>query len=163
MTKWIFAAAAASCALLGACQKGEAPSATVSAAAAPVTEADASKAFDDTVKVWGSMDAAKIKSIYGPDVVSFDISSPPMTTDRAAFEKNQDAFAAAKLDKITVSAKKIQIVDGDTFIVSSVSDGTSSTTPANNSTFRCTDLYHRGVDGKWWIVNENCSAPPKAA
>ena len=159
MTKWIFAAAAASFALLGACQKADAPAAAVAAA---VTEADASKAFDDTVAVWGSMDAAKIKALYAPDVISFDIAAPAMTTDRAAFDKNQDAFAAAKLDKITVSAKKIQIVDGDTFIVSSVSDGTSSTIPANNSSFRCTDLYHRGDDGKWWIVNENCSAPPKA-
>ena len=160
MNRSVIAALAASCVLLAGCEKAAVP---VAAEAAAVTEAEASKAFDDTVVVWNSMDAAKIKALYAPDVVSFDIASPALTTDRAAFDKNQDAFAAAKLDSVKVAEKKIQIVDGDTFIVSSVSDGTSSTIPANNATFRCTDVYHRGTDGKWWIVNENCSVPPKAA
>ena len=160
MNRSLIAAVAASCVLLAACEKAAAPAA---AEVAAVTEADASKAFDDTVAVWNSMDAAKIKALYAPDVAGFDAFYAPLVADRAAWDKNQDGFAAAKLDSIKVAAKKVQIVDGDTFIVSSVSDATSSTTPANNATFRCTDVYHRGADGQWTIVNENCSVPPKAA
>ena len=54
MTKWIFAAAAASCALLGACQKAE----TAPAAVAAVTETEAVKLADAMVKTWESKDAA---------------------------------------------------------------------------------------------------------
>ena len=90
MNRSVIAAVAASCILLAGCQKAATP---VAAGAAAVTEADASKAFDDTVAVWSSMDAAKIKALYAPGVISFDVSSPALTTDRAAFDKNQDAFA----------------------------------------------------------------------
>lgn len=155
MTRWMLAATAASCALLGGCQKSEAPAAV----AAAVTEADASAAFDATVATWASMDAAKIKALYAPDVVGFDYAYEPLVTDRATWDKNQDAFAAAKIDKLDVTAKKIQLLGPDAFVVSSFSNATSSATPTSNGVFRCTDIYQRQADGAWLIVNENCTPP----
>lgn len=150
-------------AALGAtgCQKTEVAAAPAASASA-VTEAEASKAFDETVTAWQSMDAAKIKAVYAPDVTGFDYNDGPLVPDRAAWDKNQDAFAAAKLDKIDVVAKKIQLLGNDAFVVTSQSNGMSSATPTNNSTFRCTDVYRRDAAGAWLIVNENCSPMPKA-
>ena len=156
MPKWMPFAAAAVCMMLGACQKAEAPAATA------VTEADASTAFDATVAAWGSMDAAKVKALYAPDVAGFDYSAAPLVTDRAIWDKNQDSFAAAKLDQISVTEKKIQLLGPDAFVVSSTSEGKSTAMPANNTKFRCTDIYRRQPDGTWLIVNENCGALPKA-
>ena len=143
---------------LGACQKAAAPVATVAA----VSEDEAAKLFDGTVEVWQSMDAAKIKGIYAPDVAGFDVAAPDLVIDRAAWDKNQDAFAASKLDSVKVRSKKIQMLDADNFIVNSVSDGTSTAVPANKFTFRCTDVYHRAAGGTFSIVNEHCSGVPKA-
>lgn len=159
MARLFSAALLASCVLLAAC-KSEAP-ATSSAPA--VTEADAAKAFDATVAAWGSMDAAKVKGLYAPDVAGFDYAMPGLVSDRATWDKNQDGFAAAKLDKITVSEKKVQLLGNDAFVVTSASEGNSTAIPANKTQFRCTDIYQRQPDGKWLIVNENCGASPKPA
>lgn len=158
MTKWTpFLAAAVACVLLGACQKEDTPAANVA-----VDEVEAAKVFDATVAAWGSMDAAKIKALYAPDVAGFDYSHAPLVTDRATWDKNQDGFAAAKLDTISVVEKKIQLLGPDAFVVSSTADGKSTAMPKNNAAFRCTDVYQRQPDGNWLIVNENCGAPPKA-
>ncbi|MEO7551762.1 MAG: DUF4440 domain-containing protein [Croceibacterium sp.] len=154
VTMSVFALAAS------ACQPAVAPA---TPAAAPISEADAAKIVDATVSTWGSMDAAKIKALYAPTVVGFDYSVPGLTTDRATWDKNQDAFAAAKFDKIEQKQVKIQVLDADTFVASGVFDGTSTAVPANKVTFQCTDAYEKDADGKWWIVTEQCAAPPKAA
>ncbi|MEO6152587.1 MAG: hypothetical protein ABIT09_11045 [Croceibacterium sp.] len=147
--------------LLTGCQQATAPAPAATMAA--VTEDEASKAFDATVASWQSMDPVKIKAVYAPDVAGFDFVAPDLVTDRAAWDKNQDAFAASKIDSVKVSGKKIQLLDGDNFVVTSLSVGTSSATPANNTTFRCTDVYHRAAGGEFAIVNEHCSAVPKEA
>ena len=160
MTKWIFAAAAASCVVLGGCQKAEAP---VAAAAAAISEAEAGKLADAMVKTWESKDAAKIKALYAPSVVAFDYAIGPLEADRATFDKAQDAFAAAGIDSEEQIARNIQLLDADTFVVSGVWNGTSKAHPEANGQVRCTDVFHKGADGAWIIVNEHCSQMPKAA
>lgn len=135
--------------------------AKVATSPAAVTDAEAGKAFESTVAAWQSMDAAKIKALYAPDVTGFDYTNGPLVPDRATWDKNQDAFAAAKLDKVDVVANKIQLLGNDAFVVTSQSEGTSTALPANNTTFRCTDVYRRDAAGAWLIVNENCSPMPK--
>ena len=159
MTKWIFAAAAASCALLGACQKAE----TAPAAVAAVTETEAVKLADAMVKTWESKDAAKIKALYAPTVVAFDYAYGPLEEDRATFDKAQDVFAAAQIDSEAQISRNIQILDADTFVVSGVWNGTSKAKPENNGQVRCTDVFQKGTDAAWIIVNEHCSQMPKAA
>jgi hypothetical protein len=133
------------------------------AATPPVSEADAAKVADATVAAWTSMDPTKIKALYGPSVVGFDYAIGPLSTDRVTWDRAQDIFAAAKIDGAVQVSRKIQILDSDVFVVSGVWDVTSSTMPASNGTVRCTDVYQRDANGHWPIVNEHCSAMPKAA
>lgn len=159
MTKWIFAAAAASCVMLAGCQKAE----TAPAVAAAISEGEAGKLADAMVATWESKDAAKIKALYAPTVVAFDYAIGPLEQDRATFDKAQDAFAAAEIDSEEQVARNIQLLDADTFVVSGVWNGTSKAHPEANGQVRCTDVFQKGADGAWIIVNEHCSQMPKAA
>lgn len=150
-------AALAFCMQLAACQPASKASDDGRTQAA-VTEVEAAKAFDATIVAWQSADAATIKAQYAPDVAGFDFLGP-LVTDRATWDRNQEAFAAAKIDKIVIKDKKIQLLGPDAFVVSSYCDDTSSS--ANSSAaFRCTDVYTRRAGGPWLIVNENCSSTP---
>jgi len=158
MSNWNLTAIAASLVLLGGCQQAAAP-----VAAAPnITEADANKLVDTMVSTWESKDAAKIKALYAPGVVAFDYGLGPIEADRATFDKAQDLFAAAEIDSEEQVSRKIQILDADTFVVSGVWDGTSKTKPASNGLVRCTDVFQKDAAGAWSIINEHCSAMPKA-
>lgn len=151
-------ALATSFALLAGCQQGSAPE----AAAANITEVNANKLADAMVKAWESKDAAKIKALYAPSVVAFDYGAGPVEADRATFDKAQDVFAAAEIDSEAQISRNIQILDADTFIVSGVWNGTSTTKPASNGVVRCTDVFQKDAAGAWSIINEHCSAMPKA-
>ena len=128
--------------------------------ATPISETDAGRIADATVAVWSSMDAAKIKGLYGPGVQGFDYQIGPLSTDRAAWDRAQDIFAAGKIDKYVQRERSIQVVDADTFIVSGTWEGTSTALPANNGAVRCTDVYEKSFDGTWPIINEHCSVVP---
>lgn len=141
-----------------ACNQVEAPE-----AAAPISEADAAAVADATVAAWTSMDAAKIKAIYGPGVVAFDFAAPDLIVDRARFDEVQDGFAAAKFDAANQLSRNIQILDADTFVMNGAWDITSSSTPANNASVRCTEVFQKDDAGAWLIVSEHCSPVPEAA
>lgn len=129
---------------------------------AVMSDADAVKITDATVATWQSMDAAKIDALYAPDVVGFDVSSAPLSTDRANWTKLQQAFAAMKFDHLAIAQSKTQILDGDNFIFSSVGNLTSTAGSLKALTIRCTDVYRRQGDDKFLIVNEHCSSVPGA-
>jgi len=144
------------------CNKAESLKATAPAQAT-ITEADADKVADATVEVWKSMDAAKIKALYAPSVEAYDFVAATLPKDRAEFDKRQDAYAAAKLDGATQVERSVQILSPNVFVMSGTWDMTSSTTPANNASVRCTDVFQKDEAGKWPIVNEHCSPVPKPA
>jgi hypothetical protein len=133
------------------------------AAPAGISDADAAKVADDTIDVWKSTNAAKIKALYAPSVEAYDFAAPTLSKDRAEFDQRQDTFAAAKLDGATQVERKIQILSPDVFVMSGTWNMTSSTTPANNGAVRCTDVFQKDESGKWPIVNEHCSIVPKPA
>ncbi|MEO6256898.1 MAG: DUF4440 domain-containing protein [Sphingomicrobium sp.] len=139
----------------GACQQAAAP------AAGKLSEAEAGKIDDAAEAAWATADAAKIKAVYGPDIVGFDGSTPGLAHDRAAWDKLQDAYAAAKIDHVVQKDRVIQVLDADTFVVSGVFDVTSSAAPTAAVTLRCTDVFHKAADGSWPVVNEHCSNSPK--
>ena len=159
MFKWKLAVTAASLALLGGCQQAVAPA----PAATMITEADANKLADAMVSTWESKDAAKIKALYAPGVVAFDYGLGPLEADRTTFDHAQDLFAAAEIDSEEQVSRKIQILDADTFVVSGVWNGSSKSNPASNGLVRCTDVFQKDAAGAWSIINEHCSASPKAA
>lgn len=137
--------------------------ATVPAAATPISEAEAAKIADATVATWLSMDAAKIKAMYAPNVAGFDSMIGPLANGKAAWDKNQDGFVTAKMDGSTQKERLIQILDADTFVINGTWDVTSSAIPANNGAIRCTVVYEKDAAGAWLIANEHCSAVPKPA
>jgi len=129
---------------------------------AMLSDADAAKITDATVATWQSMDAAKIDALYAPDVVGFDVSAAPLSTDRANWTKLQQGFAAMKFDHLAITQSKTQILDPDTFVFSSVGNLTSTAGSVKALSIRCTDVYRKQADDKFLIVNEHCSAVPGA-
>jgi len=127
-----------------------------------LSDADAAKITDATVATWQSMDAAKIDALYAPDVVGFDVSAAPLSTDRANWTKLQQGFAAMKFDHLAITQSKTQIIDPDAFIFSSLGKLTSTTGTVKALPIRCTDVYRKQADDKFLIVNEHCSAVPGA-
>ena len=93
----------------------------------------------------------------------FRASSATARREKQSFDKAQDVFAAAQIDSEEQISRKIQLLDADTFVVSGVWNGTSKAKPENNGEVRCTDVFQKGADGAWIIVNEHCSQMPKAA
>ena len=154
MTRSPLFAVAIVCCLLGACQAKQAPQAAV-------TEDEAGRAFDATVAAWQSQDAARIKALYAPDVAGFDFVGP-LVTDRATWDRNQETYAAAGIDKVVIKARAVQLLGPDAFVVSSYGDDMSSGPNKASAAFRCTDVFKREA-GRWLIVNENCSSTPGAA
>ena len=127
-----------------------------------ISDADAAKVTDATVATWQSMDAAKIDALYAPDVVGFDVSAAPLSTDRANWTKLQQGFAAMKFDHATITQSKTQILDGDVFVFSSVANLTSTAGSVKAMSLRCTDVFRKEADGRFLIVNEHCSTVPGA-
>ncbi|MEP6982657.1 MAG: nuclear transport factor 2 family protein [Sphingomicrobium sp.] len=130
--------------------------------AAVISDADAAKVTDATVATWQSMDAAKIDALYAPDVVGFDVAAAPLSTDRANWTKLQQGFAAMKFDHATITQSKTQILDGEDFVFSSVTNLTSTAGSVKALSIRCTDVFRKQADGTFLIVNEHCSAVPGA-
>ncbi|WP_068075974.1 YybH family protein [Novosphingobium lentum] len=143
---------------LGACKKVAA-----GGEGAPISEAAAAAAADATQKAWTSGDYATIESVYSHDVFGFDPAVAPLSTDWGDWHKLQVAFAEQKYDAIAVPDRKIQILDGDDFVVSGTGMMTSKTGPGKPGGMRFTDVYHRQADGKWLIVNEHVSFVPPPA
>lgn len=129
---------------------------------AALSEADAAKITDATVATWQSMDASKIDGLYAPDIVGFDVSAAPLSTERSNWTKLQQGFAAMKFDHLTITQSKIQILGPDSFIFSSLGNLTSTVGTVKALTIRCTDVYHRQANDHFLIVNEHCSSVPAA-
>lgn len=144
-----------------------AANASTMAAAKPVTrsmritDAGAEVIGDRTVLAWQSMDPARIKALYAPDIVGFDMTAPSLSTNRATWDRMQDAFADARIDKATQVSRTVQVLDPDTFVMSGAWNLASTANPDTAMTIRCTDVFHM-TGGKWLIVNEHCSQSPKA-
>ena len=155
MKQYLIHAATLALALAAAgCQKAPPPA---------ISEADAAAAADATQTVWTSMDAAKVEALYTKDIVGFDPSAAPLSTDWANWDKLQKAFADMKFDGITVPDRKIQILDADTFVASGTATMTSKDGKVKSAEMRFTDVYQKQADGKWLIANEHVSFVPKAA
>ena len=128
----------------------------------PVTQADAAKIADDTATVWRTTDAVKIKALYASDITGFNIAAAPLIVNRADWDRSIEEYALANIDGMQLIGRKIQLLGDNDFVVSQSGRITSSKNARNNSTVRCTDVFEKGVDGNWLIVNEHCSLPPKS-
>ena len=125
--------------------------------AAMMSDADAAKITDATVATWQSMDAAKIDALYAPDVVGFDVSAAPLSTDRANWTKLQQGFAAMKFDHLAITQSKTQILDGDNSFSHRLGTPTSAAGSVKALSIRCTDVYRKASRRQVLDRNEHCS------
>ncbi|HEY1146918.1 MAG TPA: nuclear transport factor 2 family protein [Allosphingosinicella sp.] len=149
-------------ALLAACSR----SANDNAAemAAPPTEAEVAAVVDRTEATFTSGNAETIMAHYAPGAVFFDPSVAEPTDDRATATKWTENFVSMKPTAFSPGARKIQVLDSDTFITSGV--GTIDAVVDDRPTklaMRYTDVYEKQADGSWLIVHEHLSMPPKGA
>ena len=154
MKSFVFVCTLSVLALTG-CNRAGAP-----AAAAAITEAEAQTAVAAAEAAWISMDAAKVESVYAQDVVGFDFADPKLSTTWENWHRLQEGFAGMKLDAVTVTDRKLQILDDEDFIESGTATFTSKDGPMKTVSMRFTDVYRKQADGKFLIVNEHVSAIP---
>jgi hypothetical protein len=141
-------------------QPTDVPAATPSAM--KLTDAQAAAIADAAQLAWTSMDAAKIDSVYGANIIGFDPMAPPLSTDRGNWTRLQQGFAAMKFNQVNIPDRKIQILDDNTFVVSGIAQFTSKDGPVKAMPMRFTDVYQRQPGGKFLIVNEHVSQVPAA-
>ena len=148
--------------LAAACSPSANDNAANGIAAALPTEADATAAIDKVEASFTSGNAQTIMANYAPGAVFFDPMVTEPTDDRATATKWTEGFVAMKPTAFSPGARRIQVLDANTFISSGV--GTMDATVDNRPTklqMRYTDVYQKQADGSWQVVHEHLSVPPK--
>jgi ketosteroid isomerase-like protein len=133
----------------------------VAAPKARLTEARALAIAMSPLTNWSTENAKALDAMYSPDAIGFDASTAPLVVDGAAFVAINQPFKAMNYNKVTVGTQKIQVLSDDIFVFTSDSDLVSTTGPDKPTKYRCTDVFQRQADGKFLVVNEHCSFPPK--
>jgi hypothetical protein len=155
---------AAALALVAACSPPGAK--TDEAPAAPpapvlLTEAEATAIADKLSASVASGDPVQILANYTPDAVAFSLLTNDLITTAEA--NKADTEAVLKLEpKATLNARKVQVLDADTFVDSGVM--TLDVKKAGKATWlvaRYTDVYQKQADGSWKIVTEHMSPAPQ--
>ena len=163
MTRVLAAAAAAGLTLLAACTPPTpAPEAPPPPPAPALLSAPEAAAIADKLgQAVASGDSAQILANYASDAVAFSV----LTNDLiATAEANKaDTEAVLKLQpKATLNARKIQVLDADTFLDTGVM--TWDVTRNGKPTWfvvRYTDVFQKQADGSWKVVNEHLSLTPQ--
>lgn len=127
----------------------------------PVTEAEAAMMADETQTTWASRNIAAIESRYAKTVIGFDPADPKLSTTWENWDRLQKGMVEQGFDVVSVPDRRIQVLDGDTFVVSGVGTLKNSADAAKVAEFRFTDVYHRQDTGRFAIVNEHVSFIPK--
>ena len=147
----------AALALLGgttACKKVE---------TAKLDESVAAKASDDMLATALSGDIAKVDGMYAKDdIVAVDAVAADLATSSDQMHKFNEGFLSLKFDKMSYTERKIQVLDGEDFIVTAKVHAESSTGPIKATDFRLTDVFRKQSDGSFKIVNEHISMPQPA-
>lgn len=159
-------ATAALAALLAACQPPAAQQSTPTEAATPpapvvLTEAEASAIADKLGETVAAGNLDQVVALYAPDAVAFSALSNDMITTTEA--NRADGEAILKLaPKTTLNARKVQVLDADTFVDSGVM--TWDITKNGKPTWivvRYTDVFQKQTDGSWKVVAEHLSPTPQ--
>lgn len=156
------AGALAGIALLAACSPAAKHGNSAAATAVPPTAEEALATVESAEATFTSGNAEAIMAHYAPGAVFFDASIAEPTDDRATATKWTENFVAMKPSNLSTEGRKIQILDADTFIASGIGtlDAVVKGRPTKLS-MRYTDVYEKQADGRWLIVHEHLSMPPK--
>lgn len=158
---WLIGAAL----LASGCNVVKAPNAetqSATAAASPISEADAQKTLAAVAADYQSGDAAKIMAHYAPGAAMFDAAHATLSSDRNQQLQWATQFVGIKPADLVPNVSALQRLDGDTFVAS----GTASFTGDINGHrdvlhSRYTQVFQKQPDGRWLIVAEHMSLPPE--
>lgn len=126
----------------------------------PVSEAEAANFADETQSAWASRNVPAIESRYAKTVVGFDPMDPGMATTWEKWDSLQREFVRQGYDSVSVPERRIQILDGDTFVVHGIGSMKTLSKPGSEQRFRFTDVYQRQEEGRFLIVSEHVSMVP---
>lgn len=129
---------------------------------APVTSAEATQIAEGAEASFTKGDAKTIMAQYASDAVMIDASSPDPSTDRKVQSAWTQTFVSMQPADYKVAGRHIQLVGPDAFVSSGIETFTVAAGAARPTvSARFTDVFQRGKDGSWKIVNEHVSVPPQ--
>ncbi len=126
-----------------------------------IDEAEIRAQLDRLVGAIQAMDLEQVKSIYAPDIVSFDVQPPLQVVGREAKSRNwTDVFTAFERP-LGYEIRDLTIaVDRDLAFLHSLNRLTGTLRNGKRSGFwvRATACFRR-VDGTWLIAHDHVSVP----
>lgn len=124
-------------------------------------EAGIRQQIDKLVEALRATDLDAVKSIYAPDIVSFDVGPPLQVVGVEAKAKNWIEVFTAFQHPIDYEIRGLSItVDGDLAVAHSINrlNGTLKNGHRSGFWVRATFCWQR-VDGEWLVVHDHASVP----
>ncbi len=124
-------------------------------------EAEIRAQLDRLIAAIQAMDLERVKSIYAPDVVSFDVQPPLRVMGREAKSRNWVEVFAAFQRPLDYEIRDLTIaVDGDLAFLHSLNRLTGTLRNGKRGGFwvRATACFRR-IDGNWLIAHDHVSVP----
>lgn len=139
-----------------------APSADQSSAAR-ISEADAIAFLNEVPTALMARDVDAAVAHFTDDAVLIDPASNAIVTTREGNIAATNAFMSAGVTSFAMNSQRAQILDDDTFIVTTIVTARMAPGGAGpqEATFRFTDVVQKQADGAWRIVHEHASAAPE--
>lgn len=126
-----------------------------------VDEAGIRQHIDKLVEAIRALDLDGVKSIYAPDIVSFDVQPPLQHVGAEAKWKNWVEVFTAFQRPLGCEIRDLTItVDGDVAFAHSLNRLSGTLKNGNRSGFwvRATSCFRR-VDGSWLVAHDHVSVP----
>ena len=124
-------------------------------------EAGIRQQIDKLVEALRATDLEAVKSIYAPDMVSFDVGPPLQVVGVEAKAKNWIEVFTAFRHPIDYEIRGLSItVDGDLAVAHSINRLQGTLKNGNRSGFwvRATFCWQR-IGGEWLVVHDHASVP----
>jgi uncharacterized protein (TIGR02246 family) len=126
-----------------------------------IDEADIRRRIDTLVAAIRAMDLEAVKSIYAPDIVSFDIVPPLQHRGAGAQWKNWEDVFTTYQPPLEYEVRDLTLTVGEEIAFGHSLNHISGTLKNGNKTdvwLRWTTCF-RKVDGAWLIVHHQASVP----
>jgi uncharacterized protein (TIGR02246 family) len=126
-----------------------------------IDEADIRRQIDKAVEAIRAMDLEGLKSIYAPDIVSFDVNPPLQHVGAEAKWKNWVVAFTVFQRPLDFEIRDLTItLDGDVAFAHSLNRLSGTLKNGNRSGFwvRATFCF-RKIDGNWLIAHDHASVP----
>jgi ketosteroid isomerase-like protein len=126
-----------------------------------IDEADIRRQIDKAVEAIRAMDLEGLKSIYAPNIVSFDVNPPLQHVGAEAKWKNWEEAFTVFQRPLGYEIRDLTItLDGDVAFAHSLNRLSGTLKNGNRSGFwvRATFCF-RKIDGNWLIAHDHVSVP----